>query len=580
MKTTTLFSVMLLMCFSFAIKAQLTTLSYVSENAIITQNFDILNGLANPSALTTTAVSGQPAGPWDLSASSVYNKTELTGWQVYKTNGTATSVSIISATGGNATVNFNQLGITGTNAVTDRSIGGVFGSTLNGAVGVVLVNNTGTTLKSFSLSYKGEQWKNTASAQTLAFKYAIGNSSTITDISQGTFTAATALNFVTPNTTNSGTIDGNLPANSATITGTISGITWANGECLVLRWDGTSGQLAIDDVSFSATSSLSVLSYTTDGSTLTQNFDILSSLGSKTLYTNSTGSAITTALGPWDLSESTVYNKTELTGWQLYKTGGSLADAGTVQVGYGAGGNGTVNFYYLGNANTAGADQSLGGNFGTFLSGGLGVVLQNNTGTNLTSFTLSYTGEQWKKTAVAQTLAFKYAIGSATTIKDISNGSYNSVTELNFVTPNTDNTTTPDGNAAGFRTAKTYTVLGISWPNGERLALRWDCSSGELSIDDVSFSATVDVPTGNSSINDYTKQVLVYKNASKQITVTIPSEIIGKASISIFNITGLKLENKQLTSASTVLNKSFSAGVYLVNIIVDGKTTTSKLVID
>jgi hypothetical protein len=263
-----------------------------------------------------------------------------------------------------------------------------------------------------------------------------------------------------------------------------------------------------------------VLSYPTVGATLSQNFDILTTLGTKTLYTNSTGNAIATALGPWNLAESTIYNKSELTGWQTYKTEGSLAAGGTVEVGYGAGGNGTANFYYLGNANTAGADQSLGGNFGTAFTGGYGVVLQNNTGTDLTSFSLSYTGEQWKKTASEQTLSFKYAIGTAATIKDISNGSYTAVSLLNFVTPNTDNSTTPDGNAAGFRTAKVYTVSGISWPNGQRLALRWDCSAGELSIDDVSF--TTAIPTISVSTNSLTGFSATYgAGASSVKTFTV-----------------------------------------------------------
>jgi hypothetical protein len=84
-----------------------------------------------------------------------------------------------------------------------------------------------------------------------------------------------------------------------------------------------------------------------------------------------------------------------------------------------------------------------------------------------------------------------------------------------------------------------------------------------------------------SNINyDDNYSLFVYKNNSNQITVNIPSEIVGKAVVSIFNTTGQKLENKQLTSATTVLNNSFSAGVYLVSTIVDGKTTTRKVVIN
>ncbi len=260
---------------------------------------------------------------------------------------------------------------------------------------------------------------------------------------------------------------------------------------LDLMGNGRPDETAGDIGAYEYYAGITNLLYATDGSTITQNFDILAGLGTKTLYTNSSGSDVTTALGPWDLSDPIAcYGKTELTGWQVYKTSGTTSNATSILIGGSTGGNGTLNFYYLGNPNSTGSDVALGSASGTAINSAIGVMLQNNTGKTLTSFTLSYTGEQWKKTATAQTLTFKYAIGTAASMKDISNGIYTAVSQLNFVTPNTDNTTTPDGNTAGFRTAKSYTVSGISWPNGQRLALRWDASTGQMAIDDVNFSAT------------------------------------------------------------------------------------------
>ena len=52
-------------------------------------------------------------------------------------------------------------------------------------------------------------------------------------------------------------LDGNLPANQVAVAGTVSGLDWAPGETLVLRWsiteqDGQDDGLGIDNLSFIA----------------------------------------------------------------------------------------------------------------------------------------------------------------------------------------------------------------------------------------------------------------------------------------------------------------------------------------
>lgn len=547
-------------------QAQLSTVSYTAEDAVITQNFDALNGVTKKFlyANSTVAAITDALGPWDISSSTVANKSELAGWQISKVSGSTAvgdSIFLTSSSGANGVQGFYHLGKAGVSLLSDRALGALSNSHLAAGVGVVLINNSGKTLTSFSLSYKGEQWSNTATAKTLVFKYAIGGADTTTSIAKGSFNNVTALNFVTPNITGAGTVDGNDAAYSATMAETVSGIAWAPGQALVLRWDATAVELAIDDVVFSATTSLTSLSYTSAGTTVTQDFDILSALNTKTLYTNTTGAAVTTALGPWDLSVSNVYGKNELKGWQVYKTGGSTADLAPISVGYANGGNATKVFYYMGNTNTVGADQSLGGAFGSAMAGAFGLVLQNNTGRDLTSFTLTYTGEQWCNTTTATTLSFKYAIGAASTITDISKGAFTAVTALNFVTPTLlGGSSALDGNSEANRAVKTYTVSGISWAKGAKLALRWDATAGQMSIDDVSFTANGPVTAVESVISENALSVLPTVT-SEMINVTLAS----KSTIVIYNTVGAQLMTVKANEGVNAISLSgLNAGVYIV----------------
>jgi hypothetical protein len=79
---------------------------------------------------------------------------------------------------------------------------------------------------------------------------------------------------------------------------------------------------------------------------------------------------------------------------------------------------------------------------------------------------------------------------------------------------------------------------------------------------------------------DNSNSIFVYKNTNNRIAVDISTEIIGKASVSIYNVIGHKLENKLLTQAVNVLSKSYTSGVYLVSVLYNGKTITSKLIIN
>ncbi|WP_158277465.1 immunoglobulin domain-containing protein [Opitutus sp. ER46] len=209
------------------------------------QNFDSL-----PSATGNFTLTG--TGPINLSAAPI-SATGLGGWSFAKTMGNATVALFNVGTGSGNTGSLYSFGAA---AATERALGALASNTLTCGFGVTLVNQTGHTITEFTISYTGEQWRRgntTAGSQdTLAFGYQVGG----TDLATGTFTDVATLKFVSPITTASAVaLDGNLAANQAVISGSVTGITWNPGEKLILRWNdvnisGSDDGLAIDNFSF------------------------------------------------------------------------------------------------------------------------------------------------------------------------------------------------------------------------------------------------------------------------------------------------------------------------------------------
>lgn len=207
--------------------------------------------------------------------------------------------------------------------------------------------------------------------------------------------------------------------------------------------------------------------YSVAGSTYAQNFDSLSNT-------------------PNNNTPAWTDNST-ITGWYSNRTIYRIS-AGTVT-------NGDLySFGTIGNT-----DRALGSIASTSVATiQYGVRLTNTTGQTLTSFTLGYTGEQWRdgggSTAVPNTLTFDYSL-SATAI---STGAYTTVSALNFTGPinnQPSSGTALDGNAAANRVViNGVTVTGILWAPGADIWLRWtdpnDVGNDHgLAIDDLSFSA-------------------------------------------------------------------------------------------
>ncbi|WP_341903755.1 MopE-related protein [Fluviicola taffensis] len=165
--------------------------------------------------------------------------------------------------------NAGALNSYGTTAATERSLGSIGSGNAaagNFAHGLLLHNTSGGGLGTVNVSYTLEQWRDggaaTPAAQSMTFWYKV-SSSAITSLNPNVntgWTQVTALTgtspiFVAP--AGGVALDGNLPANKVSLSNiVIPGLTLANGEYLMIKWDdpdqtGSDHGLSIDDVTVS-----------------------------------------------------------------------------------------------------------------------------------------------------------------------------------------------------------------------------------------------------------------------------------------------------------------------------------------
>jgi hypothetical protein len=157
---------------------------------------------------------------------------------------------------------------------------------------------------------------------------------------------------------------------------------------------------------------------------------------------------------------------------------------------YGPGGQSDRAIGSLGSGNAAAGDFAWG------------IQFQNNAGTPVTNITVTYVGEQWRKSGVTtpQVIGFYYKISSApiNKLQPDTNASWTAVTQLNFSSPvNTTTASALNGNDPANRiTVGSYTISGLNIPAGHYIMLKWDDPdhSGTdhgLAIDSVAISWTV-----------------------------------------------------------------------------------------
>jgi len=179
----------------------------------------------------------------------------LPGWTLNRTSATTT---LLTGTGSSNTGGLYSFGMAGS---TDRALGAISSATTTVgqfAWGLLIQNNTGSTVTSVTVNFTGEQWRSasrTAGRQATTFWYSQAAATpefNLSPLSDAGWTNVPDLSFYSlVNFYAAGALNGNLAANRSMLIATIE-VNLPQGHYMMLRWkdlndlDDDHG-LAIDD---------------------------------------------------------------------------------------------------------------------------------------------------------------------------------------------------------------------------------------------------------------------------------------------------------------------------------------------
>ena len=210
------------------------------------------------------------------------------------------------------------------------------------------------------------------------------------------------------------------------------------------------------------------ISLTTLGSAYTQDFDTLANTGTT--------------------------NNLTINGWYLNETGSSGSNNGQYAAGTGSGTAGDV--YSFGAA--ASTERAFGTLFSGTLNPTIGAQFTNNTGSTVTSLDVSYIGEMWRAGVTNRNAADRLDFQLSTNATSLTTGTWVDYNSLDFNSPNINATAGAlNGNSSGNQTSVSFSITGLSIPNGASFWIRWtefDISPGAddgLAVDTFSLTPRV-----------------------------------------------------------------------------------------
>lgn len=230
------------------------------------------------------------------------------------------------------------------------------------------------------------------------------------------------------------------------------------------------------------------------------------------------------------------------------------------------------------------ADRALGMIYSS-TTGPLAVGLRfvNNTGAEIKSLTVAYTGEQWRVggsvgTVFENVLEFGYMVADRAT--NIRNGGYISVPALDFVSPNTGlvSIQSPvDGNLASNSRVLNET-FNVSIPAGSEVMLRWiDRTDDEgydhlLAIDDLSVTAN-STAVGIDDRMGRDRQVTLYPNPTTGL-IKFQNPAPAAGVVKVYNIAGIGIMSQEVTVGEVTMDVSeLPKGLYILVLRSGGSVT-------
>ena len=204
-----------------------------------------------PSYTLTTTTYTQD---FDTLANSGTSQALPAGFQIVELGtGAAADGFYAAGTGSSNAGNTYSFGAAGS---TERALG----SLASGGVspiyyGGVFTNGLGGIIQSLAFEYTGEQWRaGTSTDDRLDFQFSLD----ATEVGNGTWTNIDSLDFLPLTLTGNTALNGNLAANQRLLSGTVSGLSIADGQRFGFRWvdidsSGSDHGLGVDNFRLTAT---------------------------------------------------------------------------------------------------------------------------------------------------------------------------------------------------------------------------------------------------------------------------------------------------------------------------------------
>ena len=170
------------------------------------------------------------------------------------------------------------------------------------------------------------------------------------------------------------------------------------------------------------------------------------------------------------LANSGTTNNLTINGWYLDEQGTSTANNG--QYAAGTGSNNAGDTYSFGASGSA--ERAFGGLLSGTLTPTIGAQFTNNTGSSVTALDVSYTGEMWRAGVTNRNAADRLDFQLSTNATSLTIGTWVDYDSLDFNSPNTNATAGAlNGNDSGNQTPVSFSITGLSIPNGASFWIRW-----------------------------------------------------------------------------------------------------------
>lgn len=233
---------------------KLTINAFYALAMILSASFAMQVSAQAPTCATLTAAAPTYTQNFDsLATTGTTNTTVPAGFGFVEVPGNATYSAGTGSSGTGDTYSFAN-----TTTTTDRAFGSLQSGSVVPIIGACFINNTGSTITTFGVSYDGEQYRLGTSGRAIPDRLDFQYSVDATSLTAGNYTDFNALDFTAPVTVGTvGALDGNAAANrTASITALVP-VNVAPGGTFYIRYnsfDAASADdgLAIDNFNLAA----------------------------------------------------------------------------------------------------------------------------------------------------------------------------------------------------------------------------------------------------------------------------------------------------------------------------------------